>query len=154
MKPTTPTCCLLVMDGGKAHLFEMRRAPRTFRKIMSLESAWRQTPARDLVSDGSGRSRNRAGGHSSHTKQPRMDPREAEEAQFVQQAIEELNEVHRRQAFEELVLVADPRSLGRLRKQLDRPLATKISAEFNWNLAGLNAEKLEQRLWSAMGWTL
>jgi protein required for attachment to host cells len=141
------------MDGGRAHLFEMRRAPRTFEKLLALESPTRQTPGRDLATDSSGRSHHRGGGTATHTKEPRVDPRDAEEIQFVDGVVTQLRQIQAERQFEELVLVADPRTLGRLRKQLDKSLTDRVSHSFNWNLAGMNAAQLQERLWSALGWS-
>jgi len=152
VRPTTPKGCLLVMDGGRARVFAMRRAPRTFQNLFAVESARRHTPARELMSDAAPRSRHGVGNPASHTKVPRIDPRELEERQFVDQVVRELAAIQSREGFEELVLVADPRTLGRLRNQLGKPLSERVTAEFNWDLAGLKDADIETRLWSAMGW--
>ena len=55
-------------------------------------------------------------------------------------------------AFERLAVFADPKTLGRLRQHMSKPLSARVTDELNLDLVGLPLDALEQRIRAALGW--
>lgn len=144
---------VLVADGGQARILELQYQPFTFRQVQELVSASQHQPSRDLVSDASGRAFH-VQGPSSHVKQPRSDAHERAEQQFSLMLIRKLEKAAELGAFDQLIIIADPKTLGRLRRQMSKSLASRISDELNLDLAGLPLNKLEPRIRAILGWSI
>jgi protein required for attachment to host cells len=65
-----------------------------------------------------------------------------------------LENARSQQRFDRLVLVADPRTLGRLRPALGAALEACVVAESPHNLTHLEKPDLERRLRELAGWML
>ena len=74
--------------------------------------------ARDLKSDHPGRSFSLAGGGARHAIEPRHDYHKLEKHDFAAAVAHALNRAYASGEFNQLVLVAPPRTLGELRKML------------------------------------
>jgi len=57
-------------------------------------------------------------------------------------------------AFDQLAIIADPKTLGRLRRQMNKSLAGRVTKELNLDLAGLSLNELKPRIAAAFGRTL
>jgi protein required for attachment to host cells len=55
-------------------------------------------------------------------------------------------------AFEHLAIIADPRTIGRLRRHMSKALAGRVTEEHTMDLASLPLGKLEPRVRSVLGW--
>lgn len=141
----------LVTDSGCGRLFELERSPRRMEEILSREAAARHTPSRELTSDLSGRESGSAA-QAGDTKQPRSDAHDGEERKFVQEWVDGLQGALLKGRFEHIMLVADPRTLGRLREGMDKPLKEAVIAEDARNLTKLRTEDLEPQLRELAGW--
>jgi len=149
----SPVTWALVSDGGKARILSMKRHPPQFQEVMSLESAFRQRADRDLVSDASGRSQQDFG-PVSHVYEPRVSAKDQEEERFAREILERLSREARSGSFDTLVIAADPRTLGKIRSTIDRPLRDRLVLELNLDLTGLKPAELERRLRAALDWPL
>lgn len=143
----------LVTDGGSARIMSMKRYPPQFHQIYALDSLTRQSPSRELESDARGRSHH-IRGPGSHTREPRMGAHDLAERRFVADLLERLDREVASGALEALVLAADPRTLGTIRKHMSRKLPDRVVVELNRDLTGLPADKLERRLREALDWPL
>lgn len=141
----------LVTDSGCGRLFELERSPRRIEEILNREATARSTPSRDLTTDLSGRESGSAT-HAGDTKHPRSDAHDEEERKFVQEWVEGLQGALLKGRFEHIMLIADPRTLGRLRGGLDKTLKEAVIAEDARNLTKLKTEDLEPQLRELAGW--
>ena len=107
--------------------------------------------SRDLVSDASGRTFH-VQGPGSHSKQPRSDPHDQAEEQFTRSLAQKLDKAVGMGKFDHLAIIADPRTLGRLRRHMSKSLAGSVTNELTLDLAGLPLNKLEPRVRSILGW--
>ena len=103
------------------------------------------------VSDASGRVY-RTQGPGSHTMHPRSDPHENVEEQFVTDLGRRLEKAAGQGRFECLALVADARTLGRLRRGLGKNLAARVVEERPLDLTPLSLHDLEPRIRDILGW--
>lgn len=142
---------VLVADSGQARILELRRKPYAFRQVAELISETQHQASRDLVSDTSGRSFH-VQGPASHSKKPRSDPHDRAEHQFTRTLVHKLEKAATLAAFDHLAVIADPRTLGRLRRLMGKSLANRVTDEFKLDLAGLPLNELESRVRAALGW--
>jgi protein required for attachment to host cells len=143
------TCWVLVANGGRARIIEMSRKPGDFRELQYLESPSMHLTNQDLVSDASGRSFH-VRGPAGHSKPARSDAHDLGEQQFARSLVQRLERALAAGRFDGLVIAADPRTLGTLRKSLSRELAACLTLEMNLDLTGMPARKLEDKLRSAL----
>lgn len=144
---------VLVADSGQARILELQNRPFKFRQVQELVSASQHQASRDLVSDASGRAFH-VKGPSSHAKQPRSDAHDRAEQQFSLMLVRKLEKAAELGAFDQLLIIADPKTLGRLRRQMSKSLASRVSDELNLDLAGLPLNKLEPRIRAILGWSI
>lgn len=141
----------LVTDSGYGRLVELERSPPRITEIGTREAATRHQTSRELTTDASGRDYD-AGGPISHAKQPRSDAHDEAERQFVEEWSRGLQQAFVNGRFENLLLVADPRTLGRLRETMGEKLKSAVSAESDRDLTKLPLHDLEPRLRKLAGW--
>jgi protein required for attachment to host cells len=152
MNNTSPKYWVLVADGGTAHFIELRRKPAEFHEVQKLVSESQNLPSRELMSDASGRAFH-AQGPSGHSKLPRSDAHELAKEVFSKKLVERLGQAANLRAFEHLAIIADPKTLGRLRQHMSKSLSARVTDELNLDLVGLPLDSLEQRIRAALGWT-
>jgi protein required for attachment to host cells len=141
-----------VADGGQARILEMQRKPYSFRQLSEVVSDTRRLTSKELVSDASGRVYH-AQGPGTHVMQPRSDPHELAEAQFASGLAKKLSEAAGQGRFEQLVLIADARTLGRLRRGMGKAATDRVFEERALNLSNIPLQDLEPRIRNILGWT-
>ena len=151
MKSPSQLYWVLVADSGSARIFELRKAPAEFCEVHSLVSDALHKRNSDLVSDGSGRSFNTRG-PSGHSKEQKSDPHDLAEQEFSRKLVEKLELAAHMGVFEKLMIIADPKTLGRLRPLMSKPLRKQITHEVNLDLVGMPQEKLKQKIKAQLGW--
>lgn len=152
MKSSSGTLWALVTDSGMGRVVELQRSPPAMRQVSERESPSRHLAGRELTTDASGRDFH-TGGPVSHARQPRSDPREAVERAFVRDWVRRLEKAHAGGRFDHLMLVADPRTLGRLREQLSAAVRASVIREEASDLVNLAPRELESRLRLLAGWS-
>lgn len=141
----------LVANGGQARIVEMRRKPYEFRPVAELVSEAQHLTSKDLVSDASGRVYHTQG-PGTHAMQPRADPQETAESQFTRSLADKLDKAANLGRFDRLLIVADPRTLGRMRTHMNRTVADRVADEVALDLVSLPQNQLEPRLKKLLGW--
>jgi protein required for attachment to host cells len=151
MKRKATRVWALVTDSGYGRLLELDKSPERITEVESREGASRHLTSHELTSDASGRklTPQRRGGHSIA---PHADAHEQAEVKFLQEWVDRLQEALSAQQFEGLLLVADPRTLGRLRAQMGKALQQAVVAETDRDLTRLPLAALEPRLRALAGW--
>ena len=96
-------------------------------------------------SDASGRAFN-VQGPAGHCKIARSDAHDQEERRFAKALVQRLEKAAGVDAFDRLVITADPRTLGLLRKYMSGALSRRVSMELNLDLTGLPARDLDQKI--------
>jgi protein required for attachment to host cells len=146
-----PKHWVLVADSGQARILELQRKPYEFRLVSDQVSATQHQTSKELISDASGRVYSTKGA-GTHAMAPRADPHELAEDQFVRSLAQTLEKAARLGAFEHLAIVADPRTIGRLRRFMSKALAARVTEEHAMNLASLPLGTLEPRVCAVLGW--
>jgi len=153
MKKASLTYWVVASDGGHARIFSMTREPATFVEVQELVSDSQHQTNRELTSDASGRIANVKGGPSSHSMEPRSNAHDLAEVAFSNRLVRKLEQAADKSLFESLVILADPRTLGHLRKQMNKRLAARIEKEVNRDLVGMPPDSLEKRVRAELGWS-
>lgn len=140
---------VLVADGARASIFVHDGPGSGLRPVHDHEfAASTRAPNRAATSDRPGRTFDSAGaGRHAYAE---TDWREAEKQRFAKMMAEELCRGAERKAFDRLVLVAPPQTLGDLRVALDKNTARLVAAEINKDLTHLDANQLPEHLAEAM----
>lgn len=141
----------LVTDSGCGRLIELEASPARIEEIATREAPARHKTSQELTTDASGREYD-ATGPVSHSKHPRTDAHEEAEEQFAREWVDGLQKAFAQGRFEHLMLVADPRTLGRLREYMDKKLRATVAAEDARGLTKLSLEVLEPELRELAGW--
>jgi len=142
---------VLVANSGQARILEMQRKPYEFRQVSEFVSEAQHLTNKEIVSDASGRVY-RAQGPGTHSMKPRSDPHENAEEQFSRSLAQKMEKAARLGRFDQLLVVADPKTLGRLRQQMDKSVGSKLAEEVTLDLVGLPLNQLEPRLRQVLGW--
>jgi protein required for attachment to host cells len=142
---------VLVANSGQARILEMQRKPYEFHQVAELVSESQHLTNKDIVSDASGRVYHTQG-PGTHSMKPRSDPQEVAEDQFSRGLAQKMEKAEQLGRFEQLLVVADPKTMGRLRQRLNKAVAGKIADEVSLDLVRLPLPQLETRLRSVLGW--
>jgi protein required for attachment to host cells len=146
-----PKHWVLVADSGQARILELQRKPYEFRLVSELVSETQHQTTSELISDASGRVTSGKGA-GTHAMQPRADPHDQAEDQFVRSLAKMLDKATRLGAFDHLAIIADPRTIGRLRRYMSKALAARVTEEHTMDLASLPLGTLEPRVCAVLGW--
>ena len=141
---------LLVADGGQARILRLGNKPGEIEELQNLQSSTMSTPSRDLVSDASGRAFH-VRGPAGHSKIARSDAHDQAERRFAKNLVQRLEKAASVDAFDRLVIAADPRTLGLLRKYMSGALSGRVRMELNLDLTGLPARELDQKIRAKLG---
>lgn len=142
-----PKTWFLIADGARARLLR-NDGPGTA-LVAAVEEEF-IAPAvhgfsRDLKSDRPGRAFDPAGGRP-HAMEPRNDPHELEKKQFARHVAQVVDGHAAGRAFDRLVIVAPPKTLGDLRAELSAHTAALVVAEVAKDLTHVPADKLRDHL--------
>jgi len=151
MKKTSPLYWVLVADSGTARILRLRQEPPECHQVQTLTSASQHQTTREMVSDAKGRDFHHRGG-AGNTMEPRGDAHDLAEQAFCNSLVETLEHAAGKHEFEHLGIIADPKTLGRLRKQMSKALAARVKLEVHHDLVKLPAQSLAERVRAELGW--
>lgn len=141
----SPVTWILVADAGRARVYEAAGgiAAKDWQQRHELVAAL--PPSRDIASDRPGRSFD-SGSHGRHAIEPPTDPHEHAKVEFAQQVMQTLDDGRRREAFQDLVVVAAPEFLGNLRARMPDQLRHRVRHEFDKDYSKLPEPALRRRI--------
>lgn len=140
---------IVVADGARARVFLNEGVGKGVRELSDCAFVSPQLRNRDIQADRPGRTFDRAG-HGRHAMEPPTDPQDVIEQRFLREVAVWLDEQRHRGAFDRLVVIAEPRALGVLRRAMPKPLAGTVIAEIPSDLTKAAPAELEQRLGAVM----
>ena len=119
---------VVIADGQRARILANEGPGKGLQLVPGGELEGDDRQGRDIQADRPGRTFDSAG-QGRHAKEPHTDPRQVVEEAFLRRVLDHVAAAANRNAFERLVLVAEPRALGFLRKHLTTPLKQKLAAD-------------------------
>ena len=142
---------VLVANSGQARILEMQRKPYEFHQVSELVSEAQHLNNKEIVSDASGRVYH-THGPGTHSMNPRSDPHENAEEQFSRSLAQKMEKAAQLGRFDQLLVIADPKTMGRLRQQMTRSVSGRIADEISLDLVSLPLPQLESRVRGVLGW--
>ena len=145
MAKKVTTTWVLLADGAHAKAYATAGALEALDPTPCYETSASRERTRDLVSDRPGRfPAGGTGGH--HAMEPRTDPHRHHEETFIKSVAAAIGAAAERNAFDRLVLVAPPRALGDLRRELPKRALERVVAELDRDLVQLSAGDVARHL--------
>jgi len=157
-----------VADSGTARILRATRRPAApggtrrgaiqLEEILRIENAAAHLPSKAMVTDKTGRVFDAAGrvgqgpkSHARHGAQSDYDPHDAEADRFAQRLADHIEAERGRLDLEELVVIAGPRFLGRLRQQLSPASRKVVVREIDLDLVHADNAKIRRAAFATTG---
>lgn len=139
MKPTVTW--VLIADGAQARVLENTGPGKGLSKIDDLQFAQEPLAAQDIISDRPGRASSPVGAGRG-AMEPRTDPVEHRETEFVKSVAHALEKKCADGAYDRLVIAAAPIALGDIRKSLSANVKKTVVAELSKDLTNIPMPQL------------
>ena len=135
---------IVVSDAARARLFS-RDAEHKLTLVDTLKHSESEAHEGDLRTGGKGEIHD-SGGSGQHQADPQTTTSEKHADIFAKQVTERLKSGLNDDAFKELIIVADPSFLGRLRDHMDNPLRDTVRKTLDKNWAQHDTQQIEKQL--------
>ncbi|MGI9403845.1 MAG: host attachment protein [Hyphomicrobium sp.] len=139
------TTWILIADGARARIFANLGPGKGITPVEGGVLKTDHAPSRELASDRPGRTFESAD-VMRHAIDPAQDPHRELKRAFAVRLAALLDERLARNAFDRLVLVAPPVTLGDLRAALSKPVKERVSAELDNDLTNTPVDELPKHL--------
>jgi len=139
------TTWILVADASRARVISLQEKDKDWTVVEEIDNPAGRARTNELVVDKPGRVR-QSGTGSQRTMDPHTDPDDVEEEKFAHRLAGIVEKGFDTNRFGRLALVAPPRFLGLLRKELGDPVRGSVVAEIKKDLTQLNLRDLRPRL--------
>jgi protein required for attachment to host cells len=136
---------VLIADGAQARILENTGPGKGLKQVDGLDFSIEPLQAQDIVSDRPGRSFASHGAGRS-AMEPRTDPVEHREAEFVKSIAAMLDRAKQHGKFDRLVVAAAPLALGEIRKAMTPAVKKMVVAELSKDLTNLPTAQLDRHL--------
>ena len=136
---------ILLADGTRARIVCNSGPGKGLQEVRGMEFEGDNVRSGDLMADRPGRTFDSAGSHR-HAMEPHSDPQREAKRSFAAELVARLQEQLQAQAFDRLVLVAAPATLGDIRKALPKPLLGVVYGEIPKNLVHVPNQELGDHL--------
>ncbi len=136
---------ILIADGTQARVLEHSGPGKGLATVKGLDWSIPPLQTQDINADRPGRSFSSVGPGRS-AMEPKTDPADHREAEFVRSVAGILDEKAKSGAFDRLVIAAAPIALGNLRKAMSEHVKKTVVAELNKNLTNVPTPQLDRHL--------
>lgn len=143
MKPTTTW--ILIADGARAQIFANHGPGKGMEAVAGGKFSADHRPDHEIMSDRPGRTFESVG-TARHAIEPRHDPHRELKRAFSEELAAMLDKQLARKAYDRLVLVAPPTTLGDLRAALSEHVKAALYAELDKDLTKTPAHELPAHL--------
>lgn len=132
---------VVVADSSKARILENTGPNRSLVEVSGASFAAPRSHGRDLYSDRSGRAFDSRGA-GRHAMVHPTSPEEQGRISFIKTLATWIERPRHARAFDSLILVAPPKALGLLRKELSQQTRARIVCECDKDLTNASNEKI------------
>ncbi|MEB8431036.1 host attachment protein [Cocleimonas sp. KMM 6892] len=136
---------IVVADEAKARIFAAEKPVDPIVEIQTMTSSEANLLEQDLVTDKPGRGVS-GSGQNKHAFEENSVHKEQYAVQFAKEISDYLDESLRTKAFGKLHLIAAPRFLGLLRKELSKNVENVVSLELDKDLTMMEPEEIREHL--------
>ena len=135
---------LIIANASKARIFEGTSPMGELNEIFEIENESARLQEKDLVTHGAGR-RHDDGPYGQKSAMER-DPLDVETNNFVREVVRFLEKHRNSGSFESMSIIAEPRVLGKLRKEMPTSLRALVIEEVSKNVADQGPEAAQEHL--------
>jgi protein required for attachment to host cells len=128
---------VIVADNARARIFASHTAISQLEEIEGFVHPEAHLSNSDLVGDSSGKSVDQHG-----SLDPATSAKDHESQEFARLLGRHIKDLHNQQHFERLILIAPPRFLGILRKELHTPLDKLVTLSIDKDLTTASVEQI------------
>ena len=139
------TTWILSANRSNANLFESNWPGKSMRRSQDIPHPQGKMQNQDIDTDKPGRVFD-SFGNGRHSTSPKQEPTEQIAQQFALELAELLNKGRLTNAYDKLVLIAEPKFLGLLRAALDKNTESLVTQTVNKELLDVTEEDLAQYL--------
>ena len=139
------TTWIVVADGARGRVFSTDARDDEIDDALPYEFVGSRQPTRERVTDRAGQTLERHG-PGGHAKSKSQDAKEHDQENLAREIADAMRSGRTDHRFDNLVLIAPPAFLGRLRTALDGPTAKLVTATHAKDLSGLPPHDLRARL--------
>lgn len=136
---------ILIADGARAKVYQNLGPGTGLRETDFPEMFASHVPSRDIHADGPGRMQSAPGGVV-HRMDYTSDPHREQKRDFAGDIAGFLKLQERENAFDDLIIVAPPKTLGDLRDALDKSVARHVTIEVAQDLTKIPVHELSAHL--------
>lgn len=136
---------ILIADGTRARIVCNTGPGKGLQEVSGMEFEGDNSRSGDIMADRPGRTFDSAGSHR-HAMEPHSDPQREAKRSFAADMVGKLQDQLQAQAFDRLVLVAAPATLGDIRKSLPKSLLDVVYGEISKNLVHVPNQELDSHL--------
>lgn len=137
---------IVVADAARARVFEREGAKDALHEATNFVHGESALHAGDLRTGGKGGTISNSSGRSFRRSEPHATPQETNAERFAKEIAEHLRQGRTREAYGSLILIAEPRFLGRLRANIDAETAKRVRFTIDKNLVESPVDRIEQEL--------
>jgi protein required for attachment to host cells len=136
---------IVVADEAKARILATNKSSESLVEIKALSSTEAHEQEQDLVSDKPGRGSN-GNGQGKHAMDEKTTHKEQYAIRFAKQLGDLLEKNQYKKSYMKLIIVAAPRFLGLLRKELSKNVTELVSLEIDKDLTMLEPQAIREHL--------
>ncbi len=140
-----PNIFVIAADNTCARVFHSSSSQGSLEEKTVLVHPENRLPEKNMGSDRQGYSFS-SHGHGRKVLSKRVDPKEHGIKQFVKEISEYLKNSEANNEFDQLIIIAAPKLLGTLKKQLNNSIRKLIIYELNKNIAKLSTAEIREYL--------
>ena len=141
MKKTTTW--ILIADGTQARVLEHHGPGKGLTTVKGLDWSIEPLQSQDIDSDRPGRGHS-SGGSARSSMEPKTDPAQHREAEFIRTVAHVLDRKVQEGAFDRLVIAAAPIALGNLRKAMSDHVKKAVVAELDKDLTNIPSPAVDK----------
>lgn len=128
---------VIVADNARARIFEFHPAESRLEEQEDFIHSEARLSNRELTGDSAGKSVDQHG-----SLDPATTAKEHEKQNFAKLLARHLKELHNRRHYESLILIAPPKFLGMLRKELSSPLDKLVTYTLDKDLTTASVDDI------------
>ena len=136
---------IIVADGSRARFLANDGPGKGLRTAIAQEFHHETPPTRELGTEKPGRTAP-SGGTTRSAIEPHVDWHQFEKDKFGQEMADLLNAAAEKKSFDDLIIVAPPRTLGTLRHALSSKTSNHIRAEIPKDLTQVSLQEMPAHL--------
>ena len=136
---------VVVADEAKARILSTSKLTEPLVEVQSLSSSEAYDREQDLVSDKPGRGSN-GSGQGKHAMDEKTTHKEQYAIRFAKELADFLEKNQQKKTYMKLIIVAAPRFLGLLRKELGKGVTELVSLEIDKDLTMMEPQAIREHL--------